>query len=147
MYRELIEPYKQTALRHLAPALERSEGMADTLLAARSHDGAAFHLYHGYESIVCAALIKREPYNLPPMPHLTKLDRFKQIFARERAISAESIRLSHKLHPIRNRVLYPEFRKLSTIIMPAAAISEKQVRNYLNQVKQFVNQLISQLKL
>jgi len=102
MYRELIEPYKQTALRHLA--------MADTLLAARFHDGAAFHLYHGYESIICAALIKREPYNLPPMPHLTKLERFKQIFARERAISAESIRLSHKLHPIRNRVLYPEFR-------------------------------------
>ena len=139
MYRELIEPYKQTALRNLA--------MADTLLVARFHDGAAFHVYHGYESIICAALIKQEPSNLPPMPHLTKLDRFKQVFARERAISRESIRLSHKLHPIRNRVLYPEFRELSTIIMPSEAISEKQVRNYLSQVKNFVNRLISQLKL
>jgi len=49
MYRVLIEPYKRTALRHL--------DMADTLLDAKFHDGAAFHLYHAYESIVCAAIL------------------------------------------------------------------------------------------
>ena len=51
MYRELIEPYKQTALRNLT--------MAEILLSAGFHEGAAFHLYHSYESITCAALLKR----------------------------------------------------------------------------------------
>ena len=67
-YRMLIEPYKQTALRNL--------DMADTLLNTKFHDGAAFHLYHAYESIICAALLKRQPYNMPPLAHPTKLNRF-----------------------------------------------------------------------
>ncbi|MFQ6040536.1 MAG: HEPN domain-containing protein [Candidatus Poribacteria bacterium] len=138
MYRILIEPYKQIALRHL--------NMADALLGVRFHDGAAFHLYHAYESIVCAAILKRQPYDMPPLTHPGKLDRFRQIFARERQITAESTKLSGKLHPMRNRVLYPELRELF-VIMPASAVSEKQVRRYLSQVKEFVNQLISQLRL
>jgi len=139
MFRDLIEPYKETALRHLR--------MADTLLRARFHDGAAFHIYHAYESIICAALVKRQPYNMPPLQHLTKLSRFREVFAKERAIAAESISLSHKLHPMRNRVLYPEFREPLVVVVPAAAVSEKQVRGYFSRVKQFVNQLISQLGL
>jgi hypothetical protein len=68
MYRDLIEPYKQTALRNLT--------MAEILLNAKLHEGAAFHVYHAYESIICAALLKRQPYNMPPLPHPTKLHRF-----------------------------------------------------------------------
>ncbi len=139
MYRALIEPYKQTAFRYLA--------MAETLLEARFHDGAAFHIYHAYESIICSALLKRQPYSRPPFPHLTKLERFKQVFAQEREMIAISTQLSYRLHAIRNRVLYPELRELSTVIMPAVAVSEKQVRGYLSNVKQFVNLLISRLKL
>lgn len=139
MYRALIEPYKQTALRNIA--------MADALLDARFHDGAAFHIYHAYESIICSALLKRQPNNLPPIAHQTKLNRFQNLFAGERTVAQESAKLSNSLHSIRNRVLYPEFRELSTVIMPAAAVSEKQARSYLSKVKQFVNLLISYLKL
>ena len=139
MYRALIEPYKQTALRNIV--------MADTLLDARFHDGAAFHIYHAYESILCSALLKRQPNNLPPMAHQTKLNRFQNLFASERIVAQESAKLSNSLHSIRNRVLYPEFRELSTVIMPVAAVSEKQARSYLSKVKQFVNLLISYLTL
>jgi len=66
MYQVLIEPYKRTALRHL--------DMADTLLDARFHDGAAFHVYHAYESVVCAAILKRQPDEMPPLAHPTKLN-------------------------------------------------------------------------
>ena len=149
MYRALIEPsplikggrgvVKQTALRNIA--------MADALLDARFHDGAAFHIYHAYESIICSALLKRQPNNLPPISHQTKLNRFQNIFAGERTVAQESAKLSNSLHSIRNRVLYPEFRELSTVIMPVSAVSEKQARSYLSKVKQFVNLLISYLKL
>jgi hypothetical protein len=44
-------------------------------------------------------------------------------------------------------VLYPELRELLMVIMPAAAVSEKQVRSHLSKVKEFVNLLISYLKL
>ena len=148
--RALIEPYKQTALRNIA--------MADALLDARFHDGAAFHIYHAYESILCSALLKRQPNNLPPMAHQAKLNRFQNLFASERTVAQESAKLSNRkpkasvnkvnsLHSIRNRVLYPEFRELSTVIMPASAVSEKQARSYLSKVKQFVNLLISYLTL
>lgn len=139
MYRALMEPYKLIALRHIV--------IADTLLNARFHDGAAFHMYHAYESIICSALLKRQPYRKPPLPHLTKLERFKQVFARERGLVTESTRLSYRLYPIRNRVLYPELREFSAVIMPTAAVSEKQVRRYLSHVKQFANLLIGHLKL
>ena len=138
MYKVLIEPYKQITLRHL--------DMADTLLDSRLHDGAAFHVYHAYESIVCAAILKRQSSEMPPLTHTGKLDRFRQVFARERAIAAESTKLSGKLHPMRNRVLYPELRELF-VIMPAESVSERQVRKYLSQVKEFVNRLIGQLGL
>ena len=138
MYRDLIEPYKEIALRHLQ--------MANALLRAKFHD-SAFHVYHAYESIICAALVKRQPYNLPPIAHQTKLNRFQNVFAAERAIAQVAAKLSNSLYSIRNRVLYPEFRELLTVIRPAAAISEKQMRGYLSRVKQFVNQLIIQLKL
>ena len=90
MYSTLIEPYKRIALRHL--------DMADTLLEVRFHDGAAFHVYHAYESIICAAILKRQPSAMPPLAHLAKLDGFRQVFARERAIAAESTVLSGKLY-------------------------------------------------
>jgi len=90
--------------------------------------------------------LKRQPYDMPPLTHSGKLDKFRQIFARERAIAAESTKLSGKLYPMRNRVLYPELRELF-VIMPAAAVSERQVRRYLSQAKRFVNLLISQLGL
>jgi len=139
MYRVLIEPYKQTALRHIA--------MADTLLDSRFHDGAAFHIYHAYESIICSALLKRQPNNLPPIAHQTKLNRFQNLFAGEQTVAQESAKLSNSLYSIRNRVLYPEFRELSAVIMPASAVSEKQARSYLNKVKRFINLLVSHLKL
>jgi HEPN domain-containing protein len=138
MYRGLIEPYKQTALRHIE--------MANILLDVRFHDGAAFHIYHAYECIICAALLKRQPQNMPPLAHPAKLDRFRQIFANERVITERTIRLSSRLYSVRNRVLYPELRDLS-IIIPITAVSERQARGYLSQVKQFVNLLISQLRL
>jgi len=120
--------------------------MANTLLNARFHDGAAFHLYHAYESIVCAAILKRQSHVMPTLTHSGKLDKFRQIFSHERMIAAESTKLSGKLYPMRNRVLYPELRELF-VVMPATTVSEKQVRRYLSQVKQFVNLLISQLEL
>ncbi|MBM3236981.1 hypothetical protein FJZ31_11880 [Candidatus Poribacteria bacterium] len=93
---------KQTAVGHIA--------MADTLLDVFFHDGTAFHIYHAYESIICSALLKRQPYRIPPLSHLAKLDRFKRVFARDKEIVAESTQLSYRLHSIRNRVLYPELR-------------------------------------
>jgi len=83
---------------------------------------------------------------MPPLAHPAKLDRFRQIFAGERAIAERTVRLSSRLYSMRNRVLYPELRDLSVIIL-VAAVSEGQVRSYLSQVKQFVNLLISQLRL
>ena len=136
MYRELIEPYKQTALRHL--------GMAEILLNARFHEGAAFHVYHAYESIICAALLKQQPYNMPPFPHPTKLKRFLNIFANDTTLVAESIKLSHTLLKVRNRVLYPELRE-KRVITPVAAVSARQVQKYRRQVKQFVNLVITRL--
>ena len=135
MYRVLIEPYKQTALRHI-----------EMLLNVRFHDGAAFHIYHAYEAIICSALLKRQPQSMPPPAHPAKLDRFRQIFSGERTIAERTIRLSSRLYSVRNRVLYPELRDLSVII-PITVVSERQVRGYLIQVKQFVNLLISHLRL
>lgn len=122
MYRELIEPYKQTALRHLT--------MAEILLNARFHEGAAFHVYHSYESITCAALLKRQPDNMPPQVHATKLNRFSNVFAKDKMLVAESIKLSHTLLKMRNRVLYPEVRR-KKVIIPSAAVSARQVHNYI----------------
>jgi len=136
MYRALIEPYKQTALRYL--------DMADTLLSAKFHDGTAFHVYHAYESIICAALLKQQPYNMPPLAHPTKLNRFLHVFAKDTRIIMESAKLSPYLLNMRNRVLYPELRR-STVIVPSAAVSAQQVQNYLSRVKQFVNLVITRL--
>ena len=138
MYRALIEPYKQTALRNLA--------MAEILLNARFHEGAAFHLYHAYESIICAALLRRQPDNIPPQVHATKLNRFLHIFAKDTMLVAASAQLSSPLLKIRNRVLYPELRK-ERVISPSAAVSARQVQKYLSQVKQFVNLIIARLGL
>ena len=138
MYQELIEPYKQTALRHLT--------MADILLNARFHEGAAFHVYHSYESIICAALLKWQPYNTPPQVHSTKLNRFSNVFAKDRMLVAESIKLSHTLLKMRNRVLYPELRR-KKVITPVAAVSARQVQKYLSQVRQFVNLVTTRLDL
>jgi HEPN domain-containing protein len=138
MYRELIEPYKQTALRHLT--------MAEILLNARFHEGAAFHVYHSYESITCAALLKWQPYNTPPQVHSTKLNRFLNVFAKDTMLVAESIKLSHTLLTMRNRVLYPELREKS-VIPPSAAVSARQVQKYLSQVKQFMNVISTRLGL
>ncbi|MBM3239238.1 HEPN domain-containing protein [Candidatus Poribacteria bacterium] len=136
MYRILIQPYKQTALRHL--------DMADTLLSTKFHDGAAFHVYHAYESIICAALLKQQPYNMPPLAHPTKLNRFLHVFAKDIILTLESAKLSPYLLNMRNRVLYPELRR-STVIVPSAAISYQQVQNYLSRVKQFVNLVTTKL--
>ena len=136
MYRDLIEPYKQTALRNLT--------MAEILFNAKLHEGAAFHVYHAYESIICAALLKRQPYNMPPLPHPTKLHRFLHIFAKDSRLVAESVKFSHALSKMRNRVLYPELRE-EKVITPIAAVSARQVQKYLSQVKQFVNLIITRL--
>ena len=136
MYRTLIEPYKQTALRNL--------DMADTLLSAKFHDGAAFHVYHAYESIICAAILKQQPYNMPPLAHPTKLNRFLYVFAKNTRLVMESAKLSPYLLNMRNRVLYPELRR-STVIVPSAAVSAQQVQNYLSRVKQFMNLVITKL--
>ncbi|HIE30417.1 TPA: hypothetical protein EYP66_24415 [Candidatus Poribacteria bacterium] len=130
MYRMLIEPYKQTALRHL--------DMADTLSSRSFHDGAAF------ESIICAALLKRQPYNTPPLAHSTKLNRFLHVFAKDTRLVMEAARLSPYLLKMRNRVLYPELRP-SAVIVPSAAVSARQVQNYLSKVKRFVNLVITKL--
>jgi hypothetical protein len=118
--------------------------MADTLLSAKFHDGAAFHLYHAYESIICAALLKRQPYNMPPLAHPTKLNRFLHVFAKDTRLVMASAKLSPYLLNMRNRVLYPELRS-STVIVPSAAVSARQVQNYLSRVKQFVNLVITRL--
>ena len=138
MYRTLIAPYKQTALRNLT--------MAGMLLNARFHEGAAFHVYHSYESIICAALLKRQPYNMPPLPHSTKLNRFLHVFAKDTTLVASSVKLSPALSNIRDRALYPEWCE-ETVITPSAAVSARQVRKYLSQVKEFVNLIITQLSL
>ena len=138
MYQELIEPYKQTALRHLT--------MADILLNARFHEGAAFHVYHSYESIICAALLKRQSYTMPPLVHATKLNRFFNIFAKDTMLVAESVKLSHTLLTMRNRVLYPELRE-KRVVTPVAAVSARQVQKYLRQVRQFVNLVTTRLEL
>jgi HEPN domain-containing protein len=138
MYRALIEPYKQTALRNLA--------MAEILLNARFHEGAAFHLYHAYESIICAALLRRQPDNMPPQVHSTKLNRFLHIFAKDTVLFAASSKLSPTVLKMRNRVLYPELKE-KRVITPSAAVSVREIQKYLSQVKQFVNLIIARLGL
>lgn len=56
----------------------------------------------------------------------------------------ESAKLSPYLLNMRNRVLYPELRR-ATVIVPSAAVSARQVQNYLSKVKQFVNLVIIRL--
>ncbi len=138
MYRELIEPYKQTALRNLT--------MAEVLLNARFQEGAAFHVYHSYESIICAALLKRQPYNMPPLAHSTKLKGFLNVFAKDTLLVVESVKLSHTLLNMRDRVLYPELRG-GIGITPSAAVPARQVQKHLSLVKQFVNLIVTQLGL
>ena len=138
MYRELIERYKQIALRHLS--------MSENLLSAKLHEGAAFHVYHAYESIICAALLKRQPYNMPPLPHATKLNRFLHVFAKDTTLFAASSNLSPTLLKMRDRALYPELREKG-VITPVAAVSARQVQKYLRQVKQFVNLIITRVGL
>ncbi len=79
--------------------------MADILLNAQFHEGAAFHVYHSYESIICAGLLKRQSYNMPPPVHATKLNRFLNVFAKDATLLAASSKLSHPLLKMRNRVL------------------------------------------
>ena len=138
MYRELIEPYKQTALRNLA--------MAEILLNARFHEGAAFHVYHSYESIVCAALLKQQPNHMPPLAHSTKLNRFRHVFAKDTVLVDASVKLAHTLLSVRDRVLYPELRE-ELVIIPSAAVSARQVQRYLSQVRGFVNLISARLGL
>jgi hypothetical protein len=118
--------------------------MAGMLLSARFHEGAAFHLYHSYESIICAALLKRQSNDMPPLPHPTKLNRFLHLFTKDTLLVAESVKLSHILLNLRNRVLYPELRR-NKVMTPSAAVSAPQVQKYLRQVKEFVNLMISRL--
>ena len=118
--------------------------MADTLLSAKFHDGVAFHVYHAYESIICAAILKQQPYNMPPLAHPTKLNRFLHVFAKDTRLITESAKLSPYLLNMRNRVLYPELRR-STVIVPSAAVAVQQVQNYLSRVKQFMNLVITRL--
>ena len=138
MYRMLIEPYQQTALRHLA--------MAEILLNAGFHEGAAFHVYHAYESMICAALLRRQSDNMPPPVHSTKLNRFLNVFAKDTLLVVEAATLSHTLLNMRDRALYPEIRE-ETVITPSAAVSARQVQKYLAQVKQFVNLIVTQVGL
>lgn len=120
--------------------------MAENDLGARFHEGAAFHVYHAYESIICAALLKQQPYNRPPLPHATKLNRFLHLFAKDTMLFTESAQLSARLLKMRNRALYPELRH-GRVITPPAAVSAHQVQKYLRQVREFVNLVIARLRL
>jgi HEPN domain-containing protein len=130
----LSEVYREIAERHLVAAR--------AVLDRGLPDIAAFHCYHAFESIACAAIALRS--RDIPRRHDAKLHRFVAL-SRGLPFSFGATTLAQIMNPTRSLSLYPTIS--ASIASPREAFDISTAENLLRRVEGFLAAVIATLRL
>jgi hypothetical protein len=123
---------------------ERSLDAADSALASKIHEKAAFLSYHAFESCG-SALGSHIGLDMgKTVSHATKLKRFNHS-AKKVGLGKEVALLSIRLGSMRNRLLYPEILPDGSIVTPEQQITRAKAAQLAKEVKSMVKKVGTKL--